>query len=337
MQLLVSCDYLISPANCSHSDLASCIESLIFIKRDLESGSPQVIIEDNSLTKLDNMGCFPCASIFNYNLQGFEEFEFSGRDIARTVNNILSMEPMEQNRLPECVAEWKDRSVTPLLMGSTEERTGVICSLLEEISLAKRFFEKNYSILHHPVDSTQHQIAIKGAIESFLPETADNFPLDLHETFSIYTAYKTFASNLDGFSLYQKANTEYEYKSAFFVGTMVILCNRGMELSSLKWENFSLGNHFLKSLSENQCISDHNFSHVCFDVICHMLAGVPKYDCDPFYTGTNRTEQRTKDGKLAWRTHITKGNPALRLMYWTEKSGEIELANVGKKNDLLIC
>ena len=53
------------------------------------------------------------------------------------------------------------------------------------------------------------------------------------------------------------------------------------------------------------------------------------------YSDLDKGIQECKGDALGWRTQITKGNPALRFMYWVDDERLI-LANVGNKKDLEI-
>jgi hypothetical protein len=47
--------------------------------------------------------------------------------------------------------------------------------------------------------------------------------------------------------------------------------------------------------------------------------------------------KRDRDGALAFRTHLTKGHEALRLVFWRDRSGVDEFSNVAVHNDLTLC
>ena len=336
MQLVVSCDYLISPAYCSKEHLSACVDSLISLKRELDNGSESILIEENSLSKLEEIGCYPCSQIFNHHLKNIGNDDYSGREIARTINNILIQQMHDGNRLPVCVADWSTKLVEPTLLGRSKSRSDALADLLESMSLSIRFFDKNYAMLHHPTCEGD-SVTFSGEMLSILPESEEALPQKIQATVPILIDYKMFTISQNAFLLYGLATDEYSIKSALFSGANLIVSQRCSGRAPLKWEDFSLGSGFFESLIANQCAPKQKYAGTAFDAICHALAGIGKYDLDPFWKDTTRKEQRSrKNGDLAWRTHITKGNPTLRLMYWKNESGEIELANVGKKNDLEI-
>lgn len=48
-------------------------------------------------------------------------------------------------------------------------------------------------------------------------------------------------------------------------------------------------------------------------------------------------ESRTSDKAEAFRVHVSKDHEAFRLMYWARPDGSTEFANIGIKQELLIC
>ncbi|MNC68098.1 hypothetical protein D3C75_1186550 [compost metagenome] len=79
-----------------------------------------------------------------------------------------------------------------------------------------------------------------------------------------------------------------------------------------------------------------NFSSVLFDTVAHVLAGTPKSSLEIFTKSKDSAEPRMHGKLVAYRTHVTRGNRALRLMYWLAPSGVVIFANVGNKFDLEI-
>ncbi|MCK8655461.1 hypothetical protein [Pseudomonas umsongensis] len=336
MQLVVSCDYLISPAFCAPEELTACVESLIQIKRSIENNLNNIVIEENALEKLAELGCYPCAQIFNHNLQSISECTYTGRDIARTVNNILALELEEECRFPVHVADWTNKKADPELIGRAPSRSPALLDMLESISLSTIFFKKNYSVLHHPTCGG-NTVTFSGELASLLPETQDTLPQNILAVVSVLPDYDAFALGQDAKTLFDQATDTQSILSSFYAGALAILNQRQIKNSKFNFDSFEFGPHFVDSLDENQCGPGQNFSGPLFDSICHVLVKLEKNEVSPFYTDTTRKTQRKRaNGDLAWRTHITKGNPALRLLFWTDAEEKIILANVGKKNDLEI-
>jgi len=334
MQLVISCDYLVSPAFCTPEELDICVESLIAVKRELARPNNTVTIEENALLKLESIGQYPCARIFNHNIGDGFDSAYSGRDIARTVNNILSMRLDESCCVPLCLAEWREREISPLIKGCLPERSSDLEDLVEGISLASYVYGRNFSMLHHPLSPDVSSIKVAGEISALEPEPADLFPIKFDGVVSVFSDFLQYSAALGGFSLYEAAVTDEEFKAAIFSGALSVLKSVGLD-TMISWDQLSFGADFIDTLHAHQCGPKGRFSGTAYDVICHAVAGAKKYEVNPFYEDVGKKIQKTSNGNSAWRTHITKGNPALRLMYWSS-GGSVQLANIGNKKELLI-
>lgn len=334
MQLLISCDYLVSPAFCDPEELSICVESLIAVKRELSRPNNTVTLEEDALLKLESIGQYPCAKIFNQNIAKAIGAEYSGKDIARTVNNILSMRFDEDLGIPLCIAEWRKREIVPLLEGCSPGRTADLGDLIEGISLASYLFGREFSMLHHPLNSGVSSVKIAGEISALEPEPSELYPIAFDGAVSVFSDFLEYSATLGGFMLYEAAVTADDFKAAFYSGALSVMKAKGRS-SVPSWENLTFGAEFIDTLYAHQCGPSGRFAGTAYDVICHAIAGVEKYELSPFYDDVGKKSQKASGGNLAWRTHITKGNPALRLMYWASVDA-VQLANVGNKKDLEI-
>ncbi|MFJ2458022.1 hypothetical protein ACIOVC_05640 [Pseudomonas neuropathica] len=331
MQVVVSCDYLISPAFCEPENLAEKVGDLIAIKREMENGGNRVILEAKSLEKLAELNYYPCAPLFNKNIPRELRGEFSAKDIAKVVHNIASMIVDEECLLPECAADWDVKDFDPELCGITHERLNALTQLVEDVFLAGHFHNRLYSILHHPLDQKTNFIKISGEITSSIPAFDTPPPLELEDRVKVFSAYGEFLSEFNFNDMYANARTPEQIHEAILLGASSLIQSAGVGAI----RKFSLGDSFIESLDAHQCAPGQRYAGTAFDVISHVVASVPKYPHNPMYSDLEKKEQKTKQGFLAWRTQITKGNPALRLMYWSE-GDDIVLANVGNKKELKI-
>ncbi|ARW12132.1 hypothetical protein [Acetobacter ascendens] len=96
--------------------------------------------------------------------------------------------------------------------------------------------------------------------------------------------------------------------------------------------NFSVGSDFFASLTLHQCAGNGRFHD-------RTLRSCVAYFTNPtsikkrIFTGVSL---RARDSAKAFRSHITKGNPALRLLTWETPENRVEFANVGNKKELII-
>jgi len=73
------------------------------------------------------------------------------------------------------------------------------------------------------------------------------------------------------------------------------------------------------------------------DASSRILLGTPKQEVKEFRENeTSKVQKKRDDGALAWRTHLSKSGVAYRLLFWTQKDGTIEFANVANKAECRI-
>lgn len=331
MELVVSCDYLISPAFCNADLFADKVEDLISIKREMDNRTGKVLIEKDSLSKLIALDYYPCVPLFNQNIPRELREEFSAKDIAKVVNNIATNAMNEHFFMSDCVAEWACKDFSPVIIGSTHLRQVDLSSLVEEVFLANYLCDRSLSILHHPLASNVDTVNVSGDISDCLPVISDLPISSLKEQVSIFSEYQSFLSQFDAKDMYSRAVTHEQLYEAFSIGAASVVRRTG--LGSVR--AFDIGDKFLASLDAHQCAPGQRYSRTTFDVICHVIADVSKYPHNPMYSDLDKGIQECKGDALGWRTQITKGNPALRFMYWVDDERLI-LANVGNKKDLEI-
>lgn len=332
LNLLITNDYLISPAVCSESEIETRVDSLISLKKMLQEGKSGIFFEDHTVEALHHLKMFPCKGLFETNIRSFKgEPIYSGADIAKVVNNILSLLDCNNNSIPECLAEWEDKTIEPQIDGVHHCRKEQLESLVEKVSISENITKQKISLLHHPLTKDQETVEIKGKITNFVPEIDKPFPLDWNEEINAFTDLKDFICEMDSLQIYNCSTSLAGIKAAIESGALRIIKNNGK--SSI--HKFSFGENFLQSLNIHQCSPNERFANTAFDAICHVVAGVDKYEINPFYSDVNSKKQITSGDMYGWRTHITKGNPALRLMFWS-KQNEIIFANIGTKKELSI-
>lgn len=103
-------------------------------------------------------------------------------------------------------------------------------------------------------------------------------------------------------------------------------------------DDFRVGANFAASLSTAQACKAAPFSSATLETCARICGGLPQPDDNPFYTApaSGVQRQRTADGALAHRVHVSKHGPGLRLMYWRTPAGAIELSNIAVKDDVEI-
>ncbi|WP_367598005.1 hypothetical protein [Pseudomonas fulva] len=331
MQIVVSCDYLVSPAFCDSSTLDTKIKDLVNLKREIDGANPRATIESDALLKLTALGYYPSTSLFKQNFAANESTEFSIKDVTKVVYHLASLTVEDEDFFPDCIAYWNNKSIAPNIEGCSHERSQAICELVEKVFLVNHFHGKEFSILHHPLESNHKSVVFSGELTNSIPETPPPLPVSLQDSIAVFSEYSDFLSQFDATSAYSSAQNPEDIEEALTLGAIAIAKNSGK--SGIR--KFEFGAAFIDSLYAHQSAPQQRFANTAFDVICHVIAGVEKYPHNPMYSDLDKKIQKIKDGKLAWRTHVTTGNPALRFMYWSGDGG-LTLANIGNKKDLEI-
>lgn len=332
LNLFVTNDYLISPAICLESEVVNKVQSLIGIKKHLDKELGNIFFESEALNGLIKVNLYPCKNIFDENISKFEgDMVYSGSDIAKVVNNILYKLSSGDLCVPECLAEWLDKKIEPKIRSVIYQRNGELETIVEQASLTGVITKDKYSILHYPVDEDASVINVTGKISNILPEVEEVFPIDFDDNLKVFSELLDFNIEKSGVDSFNKASSDDEIKAALIDGAL----RKERELGVKLERRVIFGNEFFRSLYTHQCAPNERFSGVAYDVICQIIAGAEKNSIKPFFTNSNSKKQIEKDGKLAWRTHVTKGNPALRLMFWSD-GNELVLANIGNKKELVI-
>lgn len=134
--------------------------------------------------------------------------------------------------------------------------------------------------------------------------------------------------------LWSKAETPHDIYVSILFGAYRIRKNIVPFTTIKDLKRFSLGSDFQRSLIDHECSGTQRFSSVAFDVCCRVVADANAIPIG--IMGRPKQTFRQTDNAAACRTHITTGNPALRLMHWDHGNG-IEFSNVGYKKDLYIA
>ncbi len=334
MRAAITMETLLSPANCSTDRIEISVQCLLQIKSDIAESTYPPMLEENIEQKLIELESYPCDKLFNKNISNLKDCIYSGRDVSRLVNNILEMAEKISSILPENICEWNELSLSPSISFSAE-RTSHITELFATVALGELYSAARTEVIY-PFAAGICSVNFSGTISNIYPDFVGGTPKKLSSNISIFPSYTDYVINLDPEKIFASAKNEYDIKSSIYIGALHILKIRGRNYANLLWCSFTLGESFIESLKDHQCYYGQKYFGVCFDTICHVVAGVDKNPINPFLQRKGSTEQRRKGDALAWRTHITKRHEALRFMFWKDSYGNIELANIGNKSELSI-
>lgn len=332
MSAILSCEYLISPAICTPSDIDTRVEDLLIISESINSQTLTPFIEEDAIDTLVENNNYPCDRVFNENLSKCTDSIYSGNDIAKLVNSILQKSSSFDCQSKFC-SEVNNVTITPYPFDNIGRLDKTVIDMAIYLSLEAG----EYHLVHFNEKNNITKVKINADISTIVSDTLDTSKLSkLDSQINILGSYKHYLSFIDGLSIYSLSKGNLDLKLAIYVGALKLKRERGENYQSFSWDSFEIGDEFWQSLNEHECLQKQKYTSTAFDVICHLVAKCPKNDENPFYELKNPEKQRERNGMKAWRTHVTKSGAALRLMYWLSSSGIIKLANVANKNELVI-
>ncbi|MEI0694478.1 hypothetical protein [Pectobacterium aroidearum] len=335
MNAVINFEYLIAPVLSKDVYFDTVVDNLRLLSELLSSGVYVAYLEKDILSKMRSHGYFPSDRVFQNKISKLTEGTvFCSADIVRIVNIILSnAEELEEKHL----VEWEvepiiDSSFNVISKGRESDLNKLYCSMAVD-----GFFNQTplIPVYFHPDDPGLFQkISFKGVIKYVFPSCRHVLPLEFHSCLNIMANIDNVFGEMDGYELYKHAETELEYKFAFYVGT-VRLIKEGSLSNGISWDEFKIGENFITSLKENQGHQNQPYSSVVYDTIINLLADTGQVNVNKFNTDATGGTQRVCKGFSAYRVHITKSGRALRLLFWKDDY-EFILSNIGNKNELRI-
>jgi len=166
------------------------------------------------------------------------------------------------------------------------------------------------------------------ATESVFPHP---LPYDMEDTISLALSYDDLLSRLGLSAVWNNCADESSAISTIDLFAQdIVKC----ETHKPAFRTYTIGKHFCETARMWP-----GFSMTIVESCARIVLNKPKKSVEPFREEENMSSKqrvRKSDGALAFRTHLTGGGLALRLMLWVLKDGTIEFANVGVKAELVI-
>lgn len=161
-------------------------------------------------------------------------------------------------------------------------------------------------------------------------------PFSLLQNIPVAFSHKQLIESLDLWSIWDGASSEDAVRFS------IEACIKNLISSGTSGNGameFEIGSGFVQSLHTWGANSRHDYAMITIESCARIVLGMPKNNIDEFRESAKATAKqriRTEDGALAFRTHLTKKGVGLRLMFWRQKDGTIEFANIGAKGELEI-
>jgi len=175
------------------------------------------------------------------------------------------------------------------------------------------------------------------------------FPLSYSETFHVCLGHADYIKQVSVLELWGYGDSEQHILDAIVARAMehretgvptsgtLPSYSAGL-VAERNLYQFRLGSQFLASVQKWGFGNRQDWAMLLIDTCARILLSIPKNEINPFRISAHSGEQRERssDGALAWRTHLTKANAGFRLLLWTTPDGVIEFANIGPKKELII-
>jgi hypothetical protein len=331
MQALIHPDLIVAAGFTDEKATIKLVEDLYRINAFLDKVSCiQFNTPKNILEILIDCGLYPSEKIFKKNLilQNLTEV-YSSRDITNLIHQIIEK---SKEYTSDIEVEIKHPLIEPEKNHPQLTRNDYISNELFMISLLNESSKDGFTNIISCNTPNKNPINIRAELIRIIDKSGqlEDKP-NYVKTINILNSLDDFLFSIGSEKLYLNAQNHDAYLAAINLKALELLKEAD---STFILKPFTFGKHFFTSLFENQCGPNEKFGSVCFDTIARVVAGMPKYELKPFRISAASQDQKNRNGDLAFRTHVTKSNEAIRLMFWSTTCGRIEFANVGNKQDL---
>lgn len=166
-------------------------------------------------------------------------------------------------------------------------------------------------------------------------EPTCELPVKTTDTFRAVDGFDSLNRHIGAWNLWQNAEDETAATDA--IGqTIMQLVRSGLDGG--RRVSYRLGTEFLKTARQWGFGNRSDYAMLLIESCARIVLGYPKNPVKEFRMSKGSGNQVVrKDGALAYRTRLTRKGAGFRLMLWELVDGTIEFANVGDKDELLIC
>lgn len=335
MHSIVTCEFLLAPSCCDPKLIDDIVLDLMQIHADVTESQRPPLLENDAYLKLLSSNRFPTDKVFSANIKDDGVSLYGAQDITTIVNKILASAISLEDNDHYWISEWQNLSLTPEFdVNNIPGRKAELSDFFTTLTLFNLTQGTQACALHHH-DTNAQSTKVSGTLTEAHPTTLP-LPLLVDQQVLVYSRYKPYLSQVNPNFFFSATMSTHDLKLGIYAGALSILRDSGQDYTQLDWDSFSIGASFLESISDNQAGFGQRYFGTLIDCLTHIIAGRPKNQLSPFCTSTTSDEQITRDGNLAYRSHITKSGLALRLMHWKTPRGRLIFSNVGVKGELLI-
>ena len=333
---LLSCEFIVSPSLSSESCVEDRIEDLVALRRAVREKVHAVLIEDQAMDKLVEEQKYPTQNLFEQSLRRAGIVSYSAQDVSKIVNNILSEAVEISSSKPDYLFEFVVSSCEPDFRGITPGRRDALLELLGIIAARSCWAGLRGGLLHTCNYNCFDRVRLQSQVHCVVPDQSVKYPAQIVHDQLLFSSYGEWLDAQDPVAAYNDASCDDDVKFAIYLAARGKRKQAGADISDFTLKSFKLSNDFVASLARNQSCGRQKFGGAVLEAAADIVSGISVRDIGPFWSQESEGEARMRLDYEACRTHVTKGNEGMRLMFWRRADGHIVLANVGTKNELRI-
>ena len=284
--------------------------------------------EDSGL-KLYEQGIVPSEkhleNLFRHLRDGLE---FSFQDLSKALNEILLDQVSAENFWAEAVLDVGEPIDVLATQIADSDRREISKSSIMHFGFTWAVSGYNYTYYFPRLQEDVSKIRATINVEiSAVDSVAISDGASLGVQFDAFSTASSLLRQIDENEVWSSGANEEALTLAINV---LAVKEFGVPLGKLK---FSFGPNFCATADVCGGI-DGNLKSILMNKILHILCAPDTVEISVFRkTKDENSGPRTRasDNAVAHRVHLTKKHEAFRLMYWKDKDGHIEFANVGPK------
>ncbi len=345
--------YLLCLPNPCHSidQLDEFIDGLLSWSDSLRRADIGVYISDECMLSMVEDNLYPYQYKLRDMLRAFEIDHVDHETVCRVAQHILehTQKVEDLTGISDVLCEETGLSIKPWgvierlsdLTGSAFKKCLVILALKYkgDASLSECCVIASTPVRNDAENATMLSVTAEvHDIEWNKPPTKieTDFPLSLSGVFDLYYNFNAILGLLGCVHLWSGADSDQGARDAINQMVHQLVESGASEPSSAK--AFQLGSQFLETARIMGFGSRTDHAMVLIESCARIIIDQPKNAIKPFRINANPNadQQERDDGARAFRTHLTKRGAGFRLMLWIARGGDIEFANVGPKNELVI-
>lgn len=335
----------------SAEQLEGFVRGLIGWSEVLRRPRIRVLVSDVCRAALIEDGEYPYQHRLRDLLQKFGCEYADHETVCRVLQNIIERTPSleEEMGIGVVLFDENDTSVRPELFLArlkTRTRSALIEMLIVLVSrycwgpLCNEKAIIASALETGEMDGWDGEIEVSGEIMGIewtdaSYQTPCKFPVKTTDIFRAVDGFDSLNRHIGAWNLWQNAEDENAAIDAI-EGTINELVRSGLDRG--RRVSYRLGTEFLKTARQWGFGNRSDYAMLLIESCARIVLGYPKNPMKEFRMSKGSGNQVVrKDGALAYRTRLTRKGAGFRLMLWKLVDGTIEFANVGDKDELLIC